>query len=82
MEVIFGVQATDRTLKAELSDEQVATLRKNLEDAFGENPKGRILWVTDKEGVELAIPVDKLAFVEFGGEKSSRQVGFSSATAN
>ena len=82
MEVIFGVQATDRTLKAQLTDDQVAALRKGLEEAFGENPKGRILWVTDKDGVELAIPVDKLAFVEFGAEKSSRQVGFSSATAS
>ena len=81
MEVIFGVQATDRTLKVQLSEEKVAALRKDLEDAFGENPKDRILWVTDRDGVELAIPVDKLAFVEFGAEKSSRQVGFSSVTA-
>jgi hypothetical protein len=82
MEVIFGVQATDRTLKVQLSDEQVASLRKDLDAAFGADPKERILWVTDKDGVELAIPVDKLAFVEFGAEKSGRQVGFSSATAS
>jgi hypothetical protein len=79
VDVIFGVQATDRTLKVQLDPAQVKELRKRLEDAFGGKGEDRLLWVTDKEGVEIAIPVDKLAFVEFGVDKAERQVGFSSA---
>jgi hypothetical protein len=78
MEVIFGVQARDGAIRVQLSDDKVEELRKQLEGAFSGGDGGQIVWVTDKDGREFGIPTDKLAFVEFGTEKSSRQVGFSS----
>jgi hypothetical protein len=79
MEVIFGVQARDGTIRAQVPDDKVDDLRKQVEKAVsGDEPT--MLWVTDKEGREIGIPSDKIAFVEFGSDKTSRQVGFSSAS--
>ena len=79
MEVIFGVQARDGTIRAQVPDDKVDELRKELEKAVSSDDAS-ILWVTDKDGREIGIPSDKIAFVEFGSEKASRQVGFSAAS--
>jgi hypothetical protein len=78
MEVIFGVQARDGTIRAQVPDDKVDDLRKQLENAVS-GDDASIVWVTDKDGREIGIPSDKIAFVEFGSEKTSRQVGFSAA---
>lgn len=77
--MIFGVQARDGTIRAVVDDGKVDALKKDIEAALsGDNVK--VLWVTDKEGREIGIPSDKIAFVEFGTEKTGRQVGFSAAS--
>ena len=79
MEVIFGIQARDGSLRVQLDDKQVAELRKQLEDERHGDGQKRFMWVTDKDGREYGIPTDKIAYVEFGSEKASRQVGFASS---
>jgi hypothetical protein len=79
MEVIFGVQARDGAIRVQLDENKIADLKTRLESALsGSSPQ--ILWVTDKDGREIGIPTDKIAFVEFGTERAGRQVGFSSAS--
>jgi hypothetical protein len=78
MEVVFGVQATERGLRVELEESDVDALRKQLEEVFSEGGAGQILWITDKSGRVLGIPVDKLSYVELGAEKTGRTVGFAS----
>jgi hypothetical protein len=78
MEVVFGVQARDGSIRVQLSEDEAADLKKRLEEAF-KGESSEIFWVTDKGGREIGIPTDKIAYIEFGAEKSSRQVGFSSA---
>ena len=77
MEVVFGVQARDGSIRVQLSEDEVADLKKRLEETF-KSDSNEIFWVTDHGGREIGIPTDKIAYVEFGAEKSSRQVGFSS----
>jgi hypothetical protein len=78
MEVIFGIQARDGALHVNIPEDKVDALRKQLGEAF--DGKGNsLLWVTDKDGREIALPTEKIAFVEFGADKVTRQVGFSSA---
>jgi len=78
MDVTFGVQARDGAIRAVVEDDKVDALKKDIEAALsGDNVK--VLWVTDKDGRQIGIPSDKIAFIEFGSEKSSRHVGFSSA---
>ena len=79
MEVVFGVQAIERGLRVELDEKDVTALRKQLEDIFAEGTIGQILWITDKTGRVVGIPVDKLVYVELGAEKASRAVGFAAS---
>ena len=79
MDVVFGVQARDGAIRAVVDDDKVDALRKEIEAALSaDGPK--IVWVTDKDGRQIGIPSDKIAFVELGTEKASRQVGFSAAS--
>lgn len=80
MEVVFGVQATERALRVELNEKDVDALRKQLEEIFSEAGSGQILWITDKSGRVLGIPVDKLSYVELGAEKAGRTVGFAASS--
>ena len=80
MEVIFGIQARDGALRVNIPDAELDTLRKQLDEAFSGDKVQQLLWVKDKDDRTIGIPIDKLAYVEFGGEKSARTVGFSAAS--
>jgi hypothetical protein len=77
MEVIIGIQARDGSLRVQLDDDKVDALRTQLEESL--KGGGGVIWVTDKDGREYGLSADKIAYVEFGTEKSSRQVGFSAS---
>jgi hypothetical protein len=78
MDVTFGVQARDGAIRAQIPDDKLDDLRRQLDEALS-SETAKMIWVTDKDGREVGIPSDKIAFVEFGSEKTARQVGFSSA---
>ena len=79
MDVVFGIQSRDGAIRAVIDDDEVDAFKKRLEASLaGDGDK--VLWVKDKDGHEIAIPSEKIAFVEFGTEKTSRQVGFSAAS--
>ncbi|MEX0874245.1 MAG: DUF3107 family protein [Actinomycetota bacterium] len=80
MEVIFGVQARDGALRVDIPDKEIDKLKAQLDEAFSGDRIQKLLWVTDKDNRTIGIPIDKLAFVEFGGAKASRTVGFSAAS--
>ncbi len=79
MDVTIGVQARDGAIRAVIDDDKLDAFKKQLEEALA-SEKTTMLWVTDKEGREFGVPSDKIAFIEFGNEKASRQVGFSAAS--
>jgi hypothetical protein len=78
MDVTIAVQARDGAIRAVVDDDKVDAFKKQLEEALA-SENTTVLWVKDKEGREFGVPSDKIAFVEFGAEKASRQVGFSAA---
>lgn len=80
MEVVFGVQSSERGLRVELDDKDVDELRKRVEEIFAEGGPGQILWITDKNGRTLGIPIDKLTYVELGADKADRRVGFAASS--
>jgi hypothetical protein len=79
MEVVFGVQGIDRSIKVDLPEDEVAALRKRLEEVFSEGATGQIVWITDGDGRVLGVPVDKLAYIELGADRAGRRVGFDAA---
>lgn len=76
MEVVFGVQARDSSIRVQIPDDEVDDLRKKVDAAFTGDGSG-VVWVKTKDGRDIGFATDKLAFVEFGAEKAERTVGFS-----
>jgi hypothetical protein len=79
MEVVLGVQSIERGLRVDLEEKDANALRKQIEEIFAKGTAGQILWITDRSGRVLGIPVDKLAYIELGAEKASRAVGFAAS---
>lgn len=76
MELRIGVthSARDISLELESDEKSRATVRKSVEEALA--GKSEVLWLKDKRGREVAVPAEKIAFVEFGAPEGERRLGF------
>jgi hypothetical protein len=76
MELRISVSHSVRDIALELeSDEKSRTVaRKAVEEALA--GKVEVLWLKDKRGREVAVPAEKIAFVEFGAPDGERRLGF------
>ncbi len=75
MDVRIGITHTPKELEVEMPDdadrdEVVADIEKLLKTGDG------VLWLTDRKGRRVGIPVVKVAYVEVGAPSSDRRVGF------
>jgi hypothetical protein len=64
----------DIALELESDDKSRAAARKAVEEALA--GKVEVLWLKDKRGREVAVPAEKIAFVEFGAPGGERRLGF------
>jgi hypothetical protein len=77
MDVRIGVLHAPREVVVELADdvdrhELKATLAAALTD------DSKVLWLTDRKGRDVAVPVSKVAYVELGSSTAERPIGFGS----
>jgi hypothetical protein len=75
VDVRIGIIHTPKELEVELKDEAerdkvMAELEKLLKAGDG------VLWLTDRKGRKVGVPVAKVAYVEVGAPTSERRVGF------
>ena len=75
MDVRIGITHTPKELEVEMPDDAdrdkvVAEIEKLLKNGDG------VLWLTDRKGRRIGVPVDKVAYVEVGAPSSDRRVGF------
>ncbi len=75
MDVRIGITHTPKELEVEMPDDAdrddvVADIEKLLKTGDG------VLWLTDRKGRRVGIPVVKIAYVEVGAPSSDRRVGF------
>lgn len=75
MEVRIGIVQSIKELEVELGDDMdrdavIAEIEESLSKAEG------VLWLTDRRGRRVAVPVAKVAYVEVGAPASDRRVGF------
>lgn len=76
MDLRIGVIQSARELELEIDDSvDRGQLREQVQAAL--NSEGGVLWLTDRHAREVAIPVSKVAYVEFGRPVSQRSIGFS-----
>ena len=75
MDVRIGITHTPKELEVEMPDDVdrdkvVAEIEKLLKTGDG------VLWLTDRKGRRVGVPVVKVAYVEVGAPSSERRVGF------
>ena len=75
VEVRIGVTQTPKEIEVEVGDETDRNaLIGEIESALSK-PDG-VLWLTDKRGRRVGVPVRRVAYVEIGGGGEARRVGF------
>jgi hypothetical protein len=75
VDVRVGVTQSMRELEVELEDSaDREALTNKINEALA-NPDG-VLWLTDRKGREIAVPVGKIAYIEVGHPDEQRKVGF------
>jgi Protein of unknown function (DUF3107) len=73
MEIRIGVVYTARELNLE-TDDSVDTVTSTIESTISAGDG--VLWLTDKKGRRVGVPVDKIAYVEIVTDAGGRKVGF------
>ena len=76
MDVRIGVTQAPRELSLELADDTDRdALKAQIEQAMSGD---QVLWLTDRRGRQIAVPIAKLAYVEVGPPDGDRRIGFGS----
>ena len=74
MDVRIGIVQTAKELEVELSEDvDRDKLRREIEAALADDA---VLWLTDRRGRRVGVPVAKVAYVEVGAPTPERRVGF------
>ena len=77
MDVRIGVTYSPKELVIELPDDSTAAaLRADVDQALADDAK--VLWLTDRKGRQVGVPVSKVSYVEIGSPDADRHVGFGS----
>lgn len=77
MDVRLGVSYTPKELTIELPDEvDGADVRSTVDEALAKD--AGVLWLTDRKGRQIGVPVSKLTYVEIGSPDAAHRVGFGS----
>ena len=75
MDVRIGIADTSQIIEVELeNDVDRDALKSEVAAAIG--GESSVLWMTDRKGKELAIPAQRIAFVEIGTADTERRIGF------
>ncbi|MHB1584412.1 MAG: DUF3107 domain-containing protein [Acidimicrobiales bacterium] len=76
MDVRIGIVQTPKELEVELADDaDREELLADIETALSGD--AGVLWLTDRRGRRVGVPVARVAYVEVGAPSSERRVGFS-----
>ncbi len=75
VDVRIGIVQSMKELDIELPDDADRDkVLADIEKALAED--GTILWLTDRKGRQVGVPVSKVAYVEVDPPTAARQVGF------
>jgi hypothetical protein len=74
VDVRIGVTQSPKELEVPLADDaDPEKVRAYIEAAVS---GGGTLWLTDRRGRQVGVPVEKLAYVEIGSPDALRRIGF------
>ncbi len=75
MQVRIGITQSPRELELELPEDADQTEVAAAVDAAIDAGRG-VLWLEDRRGRRVGVPVAQIAFVELGPDRNQRAVGF------
>ena len=76
VDVRIGVTYSPKEIDVELGDDaDAAKLRSEIDEVLGGSDG--VLWLTDRKGRQVGVPVAKVAYVEIGSPSDDRRIGFS-----
>jgi hypothetical protein len=76
VDVRIGIVQTQKELEVELADDADRDkVLADIESALTGSDEG-VLWLTDRRGRRVAVPVARVAYVEVGAPSPDRRVGF------
>jgi hypothetical protein len=74
VDVRIGIVQTPKELEVEMGDDvDRDALMATIEAALGGE---EVLWLSDRRGRRVGVPVAKIAYVEVGAPTGDRRVGF------
>jgi hypothetical protein len=74
VDIRIGVTQSPKELEVLLADEtDPEAVRDHIDSAV---TAGGTLWLTDRRGRQVGIPVDKVAYIEIGSPEMARRIGF------
>jgi hypothetical protein len=77
MHVRIGVTDTPKELDLEMADDtDAASVRADVEKALAGTDG--LLWLTDRRGRQVGVPVARVAYVDIAGDDSEPRIGFGS----
>ena len=75
MDVRIGVTYSAKELDVDLGEEADAdAVKADIERSLGDDSS--VLWLTDRKGRQVGVPVAKVAYVEIGSPREDRRIGF------
>ncbi|MGI9053329.1 MAG: DUF3107 domain-containing protein [Ilumatobacteraceae bacterium] len=74
MDVRIGVTHAARELTVEMPDDERDETVVRIEAALAGSVE--VLWLVDKRGRQVGVPVAKLAYIEVGTNDGDRRIGF------
>ena len=76
VDVRIGVTQAPREINLEMDDAEKDATEAAVEAAL--SGASEVLWLTDRRGRRIAVPVGKIAYVELGTVDDGRRIGFGS----
>ena len=75
VDVRIGVTYTAKEIDVELpAKADAAKVKAEIDKALGD--ESSVLWLTDRKGRQVGVPVAKIAYVEIGSPGDERRIGF------
>ena len=76
VDVRIGVTYSPKELDLELADDtEPDAVRAQVESALSGGDDA-VLWLTDRRGRQVGVPVQKIAYIEIGAPGADRRIGF------
>lgn len=75
MDVRIGIAQSAQIIELELDDQTDRDeLKKQVDQTLAK--EGSVLWLIDRKGKEVAVPSDRVSFVELSSADPDRRIGF------